>query len=117
VKGSEIYLTEDGEKAGLRLRHPQGLTVCELGNTALFEIQKSGPNALKMSAELFTYDGTFLKWSAESISGLLFNDPGQPLRLGGVVMMDCLIENCRVGISIGKAGIGIGGSGLPANVP
>jgi hypothetical protein len=38
-----------------------------------------------MTAELFTYDGSFLKWSDDSVSCLLFNNPTTPF--GGIQAM------------------------------
>jgi hypothetical protein len=61
VKGSQLYLTPDGEKAGLKLRHPGLLTVCELENETLFELRRDHAAALKLTAELYTPTGGFIK--------------------------------------------------------
>jgi hypothetical protein len=42
VKGSRLFPTEDGKKAGLTLRHPDKMTVCELDGRTLFEIERKG---------------------------------------------------------------------------
>jgi hypothetical protein len=101
VKGSEIYPTEDGKKAGITMRHPAGATVCEMNGKPLFEIQKQGANALKMVAELFTFDGFFLKWSAQQIEGLIHASGGD-LKIGGSSFSGCSFQG-PVGIQIGDS--------------
>ena len=100
AKGTQLYLTADGEKAGLQLHHPSNRTICEISGRTPFEIERHGAAALKMSAELHTDDGSFVKWSDQEISSLLFGDPDQPLMIGGMMMRNCVIQGCRVGIQI-----------------
>jgi hypothetical protein len=76
--GSRLVATADGEKAGVTMRHPPDLTVCELNGKPIFELRRKGAAAVSTTAELYTNDGSFLKWSEESVSGLLFNDPSKP---------------------------------------
>jgi hypothetical protein len=61
VKGSQLYATEDGKKAGIQVRHPGLLTVCELGGQTLFELRRDHAAALKLSAELHSPTGIFIK--------------------------------------------------------
>lgn len=61
VKGSQMYLTPDGEKAGLKLRHPGLVTVCQLEQQTLFELRRDHAAALNLTAELYTPTGGFIK--------------------------------------------------------
>ena len=107
VKGSQLYDTDDGKKAGVSLRHLPGVTVCEISGKPVFEIQRKGAAAITMTAELYTYDATFLRWSDTFITGLLFSDPDKPLKIGGLVMSDCYLEG-PVGIQIGQPSQSLG---------
>ena len=99
VKGNQIFRTEEGEKAGVTLRNPAGVTVCELNGKPVFEIRRKGAAALKMNAELHTFDGAFLRWSEEELSGLL--TVGEScLQLGSSKMTNCSLQGV-VGIQIG----------------
>src|SRR5688572_29776749 len=64
VVGPQLYLTADGEKAGLEVRHPDKMTVCTLGKQTLFEISRPTAAAIAISAELFTPTGGFIKAAA-----------------------------------------------------
>ncbi len=44
AKGSQLFLTEDGEKSNLSIRHPSNMTVCELDGKTLFEIHRDEAN-------------------------------------------------------------------------
>jgi hypothetical protein len=107
VKGSEIYPTEAGKKAGVELHNEAGLTVCELNKKPVFEIQKQGANALKMQAELHTFDGFFLKWSKEIFSGQM-GDGAMKIRAAENALIiggGCISRNSfkgTVGIQIGQ---------------
>src|SRR5262249_8167695 len=70
VVGSQLHLTKDGEKTGLRLLHPQGRTVCDLDGRTLFEIHRQEAAALKTHAELFTPDGYLVKCTDRSSRSL-----------------------------------------------
>jgi hypothetical protein len=61
VKGTQMYLTPDGAKAGLKLRHPGLMTVCEMGTETLFEVRRDYAAPLKLTAELYTPTGGFIK--------------------------------------------------------
>ncbi len=85
VKGSRLFLTEEGKKAGIIMQHLPGITVCKLNHQTMFEIRRNGAAAISTTAELFTPDGSFLKWSNDSVSGMLFNNSNawfQGLQLG-----------------------------------
>src|SRR3970040_1843251 len=38
VNGTRTYATEDGKKAGIQMRYPKGMTVCELNGRTAFEL-------------------------------------------------------------------------------
>src|SRR4051812_3390431 len=61
VKGPQMYLTEEGRKANLNMRHPGLLTVCEMAGKTLFELRRDQAAAVKLSAELYTPTGAFIK--------------------------------------------------------
>ncbi len=89
VVGSQIHATEDGKKAGLVLRHLQGVTACEMGSRILFEIRRVDAAALRTHAELYTLLGTFINvtdnavdWYRQAIQGQ------QGLRIGTLTMVD-----------------------------
>jgi hypothetical protein len=73
VKGSQLHLTEAGQAAGLRLRHPGLLTVCELGTDTLFELRRDDAAALKLRAELYTPTGGFMKCHSHIDYAYAFN--------------------------------------------
>lgn len=100
AKGSQLYSTAAGQKAGVEMIYPQGATVCRMGGRPLFEIRRQGAAALKMDAELCTFDGQFIKWTEHFIGVLLLN--GQDcLRLGGTFQR-CRFEGV-VGIQLGQS--------------
>lgn len=105
VKGSQLYATHDGEKAGVQLRHLPGGTVCDIKGKLAFEIRRQGASALKMTAELFTFDGVFLRWSDEVMKGMMTLD-GQQIEIlpTHTVFQHCQFEG-PVGIQIGKASL------------
>ena len=100
VKGSQIYLTRDGNKSNLKLRHPQGMTVCELDGQTVFEVYRKDAAALKTQAELFTPDGRFLKSNEHGVPTNLISSDGASLRIGTNILSGCRMQNCRVGIHI-----------------
>ena len=100
VKGTQVYLTEDGNKANLELKHPQNMTVCELDGQTIFEIRRKDAAALKTQAELFTPDGRFLKSNEQGVPSSLISADGTALRVGTNIMVGCRFQSCRVGIHI-----------------
>jgi len=99
AKGNQLYLTEAGENAGVKMRHFPDATVCELNGKPAFELRRKGAAALNMTAELFTCDGAFLKWSEESLTGAVSLEPGA-LKIAGLTMSGNVIQ-AEVGIQIG----------------
>jgi hypothetical protein len=108
VVGSRIFPTPEGTKAGVRLRHPDKRTICEIDGRTVFELSRSEAAALHTQAELFTNDGSFIKCSSLEIAGYVMPS-NTPLRMAGFVMMDCAFENLPIGILIRKNGeVGFG---------
>jgi hypothetical protein len=103
VVGSRLFLTKEGEKAGLSLSYPNRMTVCSMDKRVLFEIIREGASALKTRAELYTPDGYFVKFS-ESQNPELFDTSGNSLRIGGITMEGCTFNNLRIGCLIRKDG-------------
>lgn len=107
ARGSQLYLTDDGKKAGLTLVHAGNVTVCKLGSQVLFEIKRSQAAALRTRAELYAPNGYFLKCTDVDVPKL-FDASGQELRIGGVTMRECTFTGCRIGIHVGRQSIAIG---------
>ncbi len=54
VNGTRIYSTEEGKKAGLEMRYPKDMTVCEMNGKTLFEIFHEASDSFRTHAELYT---------------------------------------------------------------
>ena len=108
VVGSRLFLTDDGTKAGLELRHPPGITVCELAGKTLFEIQRQEAAALKTQAELWSPTGQFIKATDAGLA--MFKDAADKdaLKIGGITMTGCTFQGCSIGIHLTQKGVGIG---------
>ena len=103
VKGSRLFLTEDGKKSNLSLRQPTNMTVCELDGQTLFEIHRDEAAALRTHAELYTPDGNFLK-CLDNPRPELIKPAGNHLQVGGMIMSGNRISGCSVGIWIQSNG-------------
>lgn len=103
VVGSRLFLTKNGENAGLSLSYPDKMTVCKLGNRVLFEIIREGAATLKTRAELFTPDGYFVKIT-ESPTPELFDASSRSLKIRGITLVGNTFVNSRIGIWIRKDG-------------
>lgn len=103
VKGSQMYLTEDGKKADLKLHHPDLCTVCELDGKTLFEVRRTAAAALKAEAELFTPDGRFLKGDDGAPTALVLTS-GDTLKLGSFVFDNCSFNGLRIAVLIRSDG-------------
>ncbi len=102
--GSRLYTTKDGQKAGLTLKYPKNMTVCELNGQVLFEILRLGSAALRAKAELFTPDGAFVKCTDKLMPRLFFGEKEKALEIGGVAMIGNTFTNSRIGIWVRKDG-------------
>jgi hypothetical protein len=95
VRGTRIFPTELGRKAGLELRRLQGVTVCELAGRTAFEVVHAQGDAFRIHAELHTPTGYFVK-CAEGAS--LLQSANQPLQLGTLTMSGNMFVGCRIGV-------------------
>jgi hypothetical protein len=112
VVGAQLHLTKDGEKAGLKLRHPDKLTVCELGGQTLFEIQRDEAASISATAELYTPDGYLVKCS-DAPKPVVIKRDGSSLRIGGLTMQGCTLAGHHIGIHLRSEGgfsLGVGRS-------
>lgn len=103
VNGNRLYLTTDGEKAGLKIEKYQGLWVCTMDKQTLFEIEQQTGDAFKTTAELYTPDGYFVKCSTE-LSPILIDTKGNKLKLGEITMSGSKFSNTKIGIWLKKDG-------------
>jgi hypothetical protein len=109
VRGTRIYLTEAGKKAGLIMRYPELMTICQMGDRTLFEIHNQPGDSFKMQAELNTPNGCFIKTSDLPVPHVIMKS-GEPLKIGGVIMRNNTIIGSRIGILIksnGSLSIGV----------
>lgn len=97
VKGTRVFPTKAGEKAGITMRHPKGMTICEMNGKTLFEITHQAGNAFRTQAELYTPTGYFVK-STDTPTPQIIDSKGYELRVGGIHMSNCYFSDCRVGI-------------------
>jgi hypothetical protein len=102
VKGTRIYKTKEGEKVGLEMSYPKGMTVCKMGNKTVFEIYHESGDAFRTHAELHTPNGYFVK-SLNTFPKVLTKS-GKPFVLGGLHIENSSVSNCRIGIWIKSNG-------------
>ena len=105
VVGSRLFLLPDGKKAGLKMRHPAGRTVCELGDQTLFEIQRREAAALSTEAELYTRSGSFIK-APSDIPFAAFDTKSREeffLEFGQPIFVRNTVKGGKVGVGITTA--------------
>lgn len=103
VKGNRVFPTNEGANAGVALRHPENMCVCELGGQTLFEVRKSGPSAWKLDAELYTPDGSFVQCH-ESVGGLINSLSGSALQIGNATFVGNVFTGSEIGFFVGSDG-------------
>lgn len=113
VKGSQIYLTREGAKANIALRHPQGMTVCELEGKTILELRREGPAAVRGAAELYAPEGTFIKANTYEASALLRG--GRLLNSPGFAMSNSDLRDFKIGILVKRDSVSIGVGGGSAH--
>lgn len=105
--GSRLFKTKEGKKAGLTMKHPQNMVVCELDGKTLFEIHRDATAAISASAELYTPTGAFVKCPSNLAPQLFFKD--NEIKVGSLVMRGNTFSGVRIGILLREDGsIGIG---------
>jgi hypothetical protein len=108
VRGTRVFPTEEGKKAGIVMRSLPGLTACELDGKTLFEIAHQSGDAFKVQAELYTPTGYFIKSTDADLPSLMKAD-GTALNVGGIRMTNCSFSGVRIGVWLHSNGsIGIG---------
>ena len=110
VRGTRIFSTDAGKKAGLEMRHPKNMTVCELGGRTVFEIFHERGDAFRTHAELHTPTGYFVRSHDSPVLDLVSSD-GSALQIGGASFIGNVFSNLRIGIWIksdGSISIGCG---------
>jgi len=104
LKGSQLYLTKEGKKAGLVLRHPPLKTICELNGSPIIELTRLEAAALKTEAELYTPQGTFLKSSDAGLTGYVLDSQAQQLEIGGLTFKSCQFKDLKIGVQVYRDG-------------
>jgi hypothetical protein len=103
AKGSRLFMTKEGEKAGLKIEKHPNIWACSLDGKTVFEIRQKSPEFFKTTAELFTNDGYFVK-CLDSPSPGLIDVNGDNLKIGGFIMSRSSINGFKTGIWIRKDG-------------
>lgn len=102
VRGTRIFPTDNGKRAGLRMRALPTMTVCELDGRTVFEIEHATGDSFRTRAELFTSTGYFVK-CADSIPQLR-DGAGEPLSIRGLMMTETEIRGMRIGVLLKSSG-------------
>jgi hypothetical protein len=103
VKGTRIFSTEAGSKAGLVIQKYSDRTVCKMEKKVLFEIFHQAGDAFKIYAELHTPDGFFVKFEDDPLPKLI-DISGGMIKVGGTIFGGNTFENLRIGIWLKKDG-------------
>ena len=90
AKGTQLYLTEEGRKAGV----------------TLFELRRQSAAALKAEAELYVPDGKLISYRGSSPK--LFSTENNQLAIAGLVMSGSTFSGCKIGILLDENSIAIG---------
>ncbi len=110
LKGKRLFLTEDGEKAGVTIRHLDGVDVLEKGKQTLCELRKPNPYELHPTIELYSPTGTLLTGAPDQVAQAIMPDGQTPLLKGSFVLVANTFVGGRVGLHIRSDGrFSIGG--------
>ncbi len=110
VKGTRIFPTEDGKKAGLAPRSLHKVYVCEMEGKTVFELRREQAAALKLSAELYAPNGSFVKVNPDLISGYVPGGSDSQLEIMASIVGNTII-GARIGVLVDSAGgvaVGVG---------
>ena len=100
LKGARLFLTPEGEKAGLVVRHPPDMAVCEMNGKEIIELKRIGAAAIATQAELYTPNGAFVK-CRNSESTIEFSaKAGEPLRVGAISILYSSFTGCDIGVLV-----------------
>jgi hypothetical protein len=103
VVGTRMFATEEGKKAGIIVDKLKGVSVCKMGTQTLFEIYHQEGDSFKTQAELYTPDGCFVKCSDSPNLGLIDMN-GQSIKVGGIHMSNCTLNDFKIGLWLKKDG-------------
>jgi hypothetical protein len=109
VRGTRVYATGEGEKAGVVIRQFPSLWVCTVAGRTAFEIRQEPGDAFRTQAELYTPNGCFVKVANDPKPELLRAN-GEALKIAGATLSGNLFENLRIGVwlrSDGSLAIGV----------
>lgn len=102
VVGVRICHTDAGKNAGVKLRMPDRMTVCELDGQTLFEIRRDSAAAIAISAELYSPQGVFVR--SKSTTEAFLAARNTPLQIGGTVLSHNTISGFEIGVHIKSDG-------------
>ena len=112
VVGARLFSTPDGDKAGVTLKQPPGVTVCELAGKPIVELRRTSAAALKLDAELYSPKGCFVRCADSGLQGFVLDKDNKQLTIAGLTMVQCRIGPCQVGIWVkGDGHVAIASSG------
>lgn len=100
LKGARLFLTPEGEKAGLVVRHPPDMTVCEMNGKEIIELKRIGAAAIATQAELYTPNGAFVK--CRNFEPPIEFSPvaGESLRVGAISILYSSFTGCDIGVLV-----------------
>lgn len=70
IRGTRIFSTEDGKRAGIKLRPLINSTICELNGNELFEIACQSCGSFNIRTGLFAKKGYFIKSTKTSLPSI-----------------------------------------------
>jgi hypothetical protein len=103
VRGTRVYPTKEGEKAGVEVRRLPLLWVCTIGGRTAFEIHQEPGDAFRAHAELHTPNGYFVKVAGEPTAEL-YRASGEALAVGSITMTGNVFQNLRIGVLLRSNG-------------
>lgn len=109
VRGTRVYATEDGKKAGVEIQQQPNLWVCTVAGRPAFEIRQQPGDAFRTQAELYTPTGSFVKVT-DAPKPELYSATGDALVIGGMTMVGNIFQDYRIGVLLranGEFAIGV----------
>jgi hypothetical protein len=108
VRGTRVYLTEEGKQAGVLIKQYARRWVCTVDGRPAFEIEQGEGDAFRTQAELFTPDGYFVR-VGDALPQVV-KPSGEALQIGGLMLRGNKFMGLRIGVLVrsdGSVSIGV----------
>ena len=102
VRGTRVYPTKDGEKAGVTVRQLPQYWICSIGDRTAFEIRQGAGDSFRTEAELYTPTGFFV--IDDRPMPKVIDASGLQLKVEGVTMSGNTFVGVRIGIGVRSDG-------------